>query len=447
MRGTNVYQYLDYEECSEAYNEEILRKIVPYDETLVYVDEIKAVLKKVFSSPTSVVQEHQQETEDSVQIVSPKKIYVRQDLQEEKGPNESYFAELSSVANGAEIDLTTQDEQMDSVDHPSSGHVNLATLTHDNALLDNEDPENIDEEADNHEIEDPLSIEENNLNAFNSSQHNVKDTVQKHVADNNELLEIEDTENFEESNLTAFNSLIMLELQRNEALVSMYNERFKKISSELDIRYNEFIEHPEKISSFSQEWKKCYTEKSFQFASRGDYNYLHAWEAYIEELKNQELLERSNVLKDQLNVDSSLVTKKRLKSEFADFSDISDEDFEAPKRLKLDSLVIPPGSPPKFTELDRMIIAYNLAVEHLEAGQRLNPMELIELVRAYCDSQNIVSEAQLLSLTDNDLLTIHKNFNVLTKKEQENFTLFMKNMKIYQPLRYKQVEEAIKMQD
>lgn len=412
-REINIYNYLDYEENSDETEQEILSKIVPYDESLEYITQIITVLKTMF--PTALTESIQKESEDigSNTMIS----------------GETTESNLFILSDPVTVDASEEENE------GSEGNSEEDPMQSKD-FIDISTPAVISGEASVvHTIVEEQSKRDDNEVAILDLQT---------FAEENQFKDIQRQDN----TLIAINSQYFLELQRNEALISMYNERLKRITNELDRRYEYDLKNPAHSSSFVQEWKNFYISESFKIAANGEFNYLEAWSAYwqrhIEQLKHQELQERSFYLKKQLNIPPSLMTQRGLKSKFSEFSDISDDEFEnqtPQKRLKLEPLV---RSRKTYTELDRMTIAYDLAFEHLQAGQRLSPKELLNLVKVYCGCEQGKESQQIMNLTDNDLIMIHKNFKDLDKKEQKNYLSYLSSLELTQPDRYKLLEEKIK---
>lgn len=378
-RESNVFNYLDYEEKSDELHEEILRKIVPYDESLGFVTNITNTLKSIFKATNNKA------------AVIPKVIAV--DVER--------LVEPDSLTDNQEAEDTTKTQFVD-----------LSTPV----KLPIEHTPIIRTEAAMQETHDDSLVLMNSSDSENS-------VFSESPVFNRQRTEV--------GSLIPSNSNSLIECQRNEALLSMYSERVKKISIELDMRENH-LRTPTTSFLFRAEWKKFYNRLSFKISSLGQFNYYDVfWHEHIRQLKQNELSEKSKLLQTRLNIASS--PARCVKQKFIQINGNATDDYEEflPKRQKLSS------------ESQIAVIAYELAFEHFQAGKRLSPEELIPMI----EQRKVENERRQHCLTDVDLLNFHRNFKYLSFKEQTNFLSYMNNLKITEPLRHKYLNETFKAQD
>ena len=260
------------------------------------------------------------------------------------------------------------------------------------------------------------------------------------------------------------------EEHRNEALISLYRQKVRKASNELESKFNQYLKHPPAHSSYLKEWKMFYIEKSFKVAVSGKsrFNYLPAWSShwskYIRKHKQQELRDYEGKLRLELQIPATVsLPESKDFSEIVELSDISEDELEfssPPKRRRIDcenrqqETQETQQQPRVYSELERMIIAYQLAYEHLREGKKLAPEELAALVSHYCtgtwkssNSQPIERQSSTNHLTDYNVLFLYKNFNNLNQNEQANFISFMQHLELNNPMRSKYLKDEFKKQD
>lgn len=201
--------------------------------------------------------------------------------------------------------------------------------------------------------------------------------------------------------------------QRDEVLISMYSEKIKKLQKEIDEQYEMFLRFPSSYAHFHNEWKMFYLEKSFEVFSQGHNNYIPAWIIHwsqrVEKMKEKDWSQHQSSLKRKLNMDE----KREI------FSDISDDEpeYESPtKRLKQESFDPKDFHPlhpvESYTEVDRMMIAYNIAMDCFKKEKHLSPEKLIEIMKMYeiQNREKFEGKKVEVDFTEDDLTVANQNF-------------------------------------
>lgn len=271
-------------------------------------------------------------------------------------------------------------------------------------------------------------------------------------------------ENQAENQESAENSQDHLDDSRCEALVSMYQEKVKKIQQKLRDDFQKYIKNPWIYPGFESEWRKFYIEKSYNLALLNQIlsapiNYLPGWFEYwprrVHEIKQQKLV----MAKQQLRQDH------HLPDTIQDLSD--DEIYEsAPKKAKFepeydpeltstlsyhpsDPVMTPKPSNLTPAEVDRIVFAYNVAYENFLQGKRSSALEVVETVKEHFSAAKL-KEAEETSkdsvLSDNDLLMLFKNFSNLNGHEKENFLALLRCIESSDPIRHERLKQMMRRQ-
>lgn len=117
--------------------------------------------------------------------------------------------------------------------------------------------------------------------------------------------------------------------------------------------------------------------------------------------------------------------------------------FDDPKEVKKTSLCLKEQSSTRVTtEVERMVIAINIAKQLLREGKQVSPKDLIILVHNHLDMQNTKSYRQqeedstYSNLSNSDLAILIKNYQSLNPDEQDKLTRALKVIAEKAPDRY-----------
>jgi hypothetical protein len=395
-----VVQYLDYEEDGENIERNLLDNINPYDNTSDYVVKMNKTLETMFEP----VDENLVNSSEQTSIESNAAVVESSNI-----PNES--------------------EESQNISMPSSTEQNVS-------LLSSPDEETPIIESVEEKVVEP---------AVSSSLDEKEFFVNFDVAPS--VVEKEDVESSQTE---------LLQAQRHEVLMSMYNLKIEKLENELNHEYELFLQFPSLHPKYSEEWKKFYLEQSFSLAYRVQFNYLEAWKVHwarrMAEYKQSNIEQQQSQLKEMFKLDS----KKR---GFQDnFSDISEDELHGGTPKKVQKLQLNNevhiNKSKCSPEVERMIFAYNLALEHFRSGKTLSIDDLVKLMESYpasaeeAEASNATDKFQTSTdFTDTEILMLYVNHKNLSLKEQENFVSIMTAIKLNDFERFKRLKVLMKEQN
>lgn len=379
---------MDYENKRAEIVEEMLLKIEPYDENAEFVTKMNETLKtdcivaltckfskeegeaQVEEEEKLVVQ-FEKEDKDVVQFEEGVKIVVQVEEEDKHvvqvEGEDKIFIQLEEGPNSSHLKEKEEDKHVQVEEGPnSSGYL---------------------------KEEESKCSENDHLSVITVDSD---DSVQnKEISCDNERTMNNVEQEKDEANLISVTSSKTLHERRLDALTSLYDERIKKAHRDLEVKYKPFLRFPSLHPQvdFDKEWKRFYLQHSYQasFQSHKTFNYLPFWDNYwtkrVEEMKAKELKRYDSNLKHQL-----CLSPEHNKRSANDLSDISDDELDLQSPLKRQrfeeyepkqsSFHRPPSRSSRvFTDIDRMMIAYNLAYEHLQEGKQLKPQELMKLMK------------------------------------------------------------------
>lgn len=187
---------------------------------------------------------------------------------------------------------------------------------------------------------------------------------------------------------------------RLDALKSLYRRKVKKASEDVERFYEQYYSHPEQHRDFQQEWKNFYLQRSYEIASSQPHSpdYRRSWEehwaAHLRKLQKQELLMFFNYFRKDLNLPDdipiSLIDEipSPVRRDSIQICDAPEEYQPEPKRRRTSEIQVNhEEGKASYTEKDRMIIAYQLALNSFQERRTLTLDELSNLVSQFCSEQ------------------------------------------------------------
>lgn len=279
---------------------------------------------------------------------------------------------------------------------------------------------------------------------------------------------------------------------------SLHLESIKKIATELDAKYNQFLELPESHPNYNNEWRSWYVQGK-KAAAKGielqEWNKfwknrtyrmkLEEFQKMEAELREKEKLEEKEKSEDEgeLVIDESMnitpgspvaIQQQEAETEKEDecvivemervMIEVSDEEDETqqPKRQKVatessgessSSAEVP--SPPQkqtSTERQRMTIAVQIAYQMIKDNRDPEPEEVGKLVKSYfgeaeSDENDVEDGAgfDFSELSNDDMIILYKNFQKMTVVEQDTYMDALAAIEKAHPERYQFISQEVKM--